>query len=120
MDTQSIVTSKMGVQKIGRRVSEELPRVKDANVNFRDRLNNVLGSQKHSLINYQTAINEALNDDLRGLLMDNRNRIQDAHIWIASQLFDMGEYQADTATTHQIMDIYDIFNGYKTQLPLQQ
>jgi spore coat protein CotF len=120
MDTQSIVTSKTGVQKIGKRVSEELPKVKDPTFNLRDRLNDVLMTEKNNLVSYQTAINEIINDDLRNLLVDNRNKIQGAHTGIFSELYELGEYQADAATTDQIKDAYDVFNGYTVQLPFYQ
>jgi hypothetical protein len=120
MDTQSTVTSKMGVQKIGKTVSQELPKVKDANMNVRDKLNDILFYEKHNLVNYQIAANEIINDDLRALLISNRNKIQDAHTNLFNKLFDLGEYQADIATKSQISDISDVFNGYKTQLPFSQ
>lgn len=120
MNTQATITSKMGVQKIGNKVSDELPKVKDPNINFRDTLNDILLSEKHNLVNYQIAINEIINDDLRGLLIENRNRLQTIHTNFFSQLFNLGEYQADMATPPQIKDIVDIFSGYKVQLPFQQ
>lgn len=120
MDTQLTVTSKIGVQKIGKTVSDELPKVKDANFNLRDRLNDILLTEKHNLVNYQIGINEIINDDLRSVLMNNRNNIQSAHTRFFEELFNLGEYQADVATNPQIRDIIDVFNGYRTQLPVQQ
>jgi len=117
MDTQSIITSKVGVQKIGKKVSKELPKVKDPNVNLRDRLNDILLNEKQFLVNYQIAINEVINDDLRNLLIDNSSKIQGVHTRFFSELFNLGEYQADVATNPQITDTFDVFNGYKTQLP---
>lgn len=117
MDTQSIVTSKIGVQKIGKQVSDELPKVKDANVNLRDRINDILLTEKHNLVNYQIAINEMINDDLRKLLIDNRNKIQGAHTIFFEELFNLGEYQADVATNPQVRDAFDVFDSYRTQLP---
>lgn len=120
MDTQSIVTSKMGVQKIGKTVSSELPKVKDQNLNVRDKLNDILLYEKHNLISYQIATNEIINDDLLTLLINNHNKIQEAHTSLFNELFNLGEYQADIATKPQISDIFDVFNGYKTQLPFKQ
>jgi hypothetical protein len=120
MDTQLTVTSKMGVQKIGKTVSAELPKVKDVNLNVRDKLNDILFFEKHNLVNYQIATNEIINDDLRALLIDNHNKIQSAHTSFFNELFNLGEYQADIATKPQIADISDVFGGYKTQLPLSQ
>jgi Coat F domain. len=120
MDTQLTVTSKKGVQKIGKTVSEQLPKVKDVNLNVRDKLNDILFFEKHNLVNYQIATNEIINDDLRNLLIDNHNRVQNAHTAFFNELFNLGEYQADVATNPQISDIFDVFSGYKTQLPFNQ
>lgn len=117
MDTQSVVTSKMGVQKIGMRVSNELPKEKDVNINLRDMVNDILFYEKHNLVSYQIAINEIINDDLRNLLIENRDRIQGLHTSFFSELFSLGEYQADAATPQQIKDIYDVFSGYQVQIP---
>ncbi|MGI6066268.1 MAG: spore coat protein [Bacillota bacterium] len=120
MDTQLTLTTKTGVQKIGKRVSPELPKVKDANVNLRDRLNDILSDEKHLLVNYQIAINEIINDDLRNVLINNRDRVQGMHTGFFNELFNLGEYQADVATNPQIRDAFDVFSGYKTQLPNKQ
>ena len=120
MDTQLTVTSKVGVQKIGKKVSDELPKVKDVNINLRDTLNDILMVEKHNLVSYQIAINEIINDDLRNLLIENRNRIQGMHTSIFNELFNLGEYQADVASNPQIKDIFDVFNEYKTQIPINQ
>lgn len=120
MDTQSTVTSKAGVVKIGKQVSNELPKVKDANVNLRDRLNDFLLTEKHNLVSYQVAINEIINDDLRNIIVNNRNSIQAAHSRIFTELFNLGEYQADIAANAQIADTYEVFNNYKTQFPFKQ
>lgn len=117
MDTQNVVTTKGGVQKIGKQVSDELPKVKDATINLRDRLNDMLLDEKQLLNNYQTAINEMINDDLRDLLVGNRNSIQGAQISFYNDMFNLGEYQSDIATPQQISDTLNVFNNYKTQLP---
>ena len=117
MNTQNTITTKSGVQKIGKQVSNELPKVKDPNMNLRDRLNDVLLDEKQLLVNYQFAINEMINDDLRDLLLANRNSIQGAHTGSFTDLFNLGEYQADIATVPQITDTLSVFNNYKTQLP---
>lgn len=117
MDTQSVITTKTGIQKIGKNVTSELPMVKDANVNSRDRLNDFLQTYKNYLVSYQVAINEIVNDDLRKLLIENRNSIQNLHTRIFDELFNMGEYQIDMATGQQIMDSVEVFQGYRAQLP---
>ncbi|OPZ93333.1 MAG: Coat F domain protein [Firmicutes bacterium ADurb.Bin419] len=120
MDTQLTVTSKTGVQKIGKTVSPGLPKVKDANLNIRDKFNDILFYEKHNLVSYQIAANEIINDDLREVVINNRNNIQGAHTSLFNELFNLGEYQSDVATKQQISDISDVFTSYKVQLPPTQ
>jgi hypothetical protein len=120
MNTQMTVTSKAGVVKIGKQVTTELPKVKDATVNVRDRINDILATEKHNLINYQVAINEMICDELRSILVNNRNDTQNLHTRMFTELFNIGEYQADVATMQQITDSVDVFTNYKVQLPYQQ
>jgi hypothetical protein len=120
MINESVITSKSGVQKIGKPVSDELPKVKDANVNLRDRLNDILLTTKHNLVSYQIAINEIIDEDLRQCAIDNRNRNQDIHNRVFIELFNLGEYQADLATAPQVTDTFEVFTNYKTQLPYKQ
>ncbi len=71
MNTEQTMTSKAGVLKIGKTVSNELPQVKDASINVRDRLNDVLLTEKHNLVSYQTGINEMIDDNLRQIVINN-------------------------------------------------
>lgn len=117
MDTGQIVTTKTGVMKIGKPVSNQLPKVKDAGFNIRDRLNDLLLTEKHNLAAYQTAINEVINDDLRQVLQRNCERTQALQITLFNEMFNLGEYQADVAQPLLIDDTVDVFNNYKSQLP---
>lgn len=119
MDTQFTVTTTTGIQKIGKKVSSELPKVKDPTVNLRDRINDVLLTEKHNLDSYQIGINEIINDDLRNLVMENRNRLQETHLTFFNELFNLGEYQADIASPQQIANTSEIFTNYKVQLPFK-
>ena len=67
----------------------------------------------------QIAINEMINDDLRELLISNRDRTQQAHTRLFNEMFNLGEYQADVATAPQIRDSSEVFSNYRSQLPLQ-
>lgn len=120
MDFQSTVTSKTGVQKLGKQVSGQLPQVKDPNMNYRDRLNDMLLSEKYSLVGYQQCINEVIDPQLRQLVINNRNKLQDLQITLFTELFNLGEYQANIATPAEVADVDDVFSGYTTQLPIQQ
>ena len=119
MNTQSIITSKNGVQQIGisKSVANALPKVKDATMNARDRINDTLLTEKHNLLSYQVGINEMIDEDLREIFINNRNNLQKLQLNFFNQLFNMGEYRADVASGLQIADTAEIFNNYKTQLP---
>ncbi|ABR49468.1 hypothetical protein Amet_3340 [Alkaliphilus metalliredigens QYMF] len=120
MNTEQVITSKSGVMKIGKTVSNELPQVKDPSINIRDMLNDVLLMEKHNLVSYQIGINEIINDDLRQIVINNRDQLQQIHTKHFSELFNLGEYQANVATQTEVADLIDIFTGYQTQLPFQQ
>lgn len=118
--TEQTVTSKAGVQKIGKQVSNKLPKVKDASINMRDRLNDALTCEKHMLIGYQTGLNEVICPRLRQVVTENRANLQGLQVRLFSELFELGEYQANIATPQEIADTLDVFAGYKSQLPQLQ
>lgn len=120
MDNNSTVTSAFGVQKIGKDRSPVLPKEKDPSFNLRDRLNDVLASEKYILDGYRIGSNELIDDQLFNLAMSNLDGIKQCHRNMLTKLFDLGEYQADMATPSQITDAYDMFNKYKVQLPYLQ
>lgn len=113
------VTSKNGVVKIGKQVSDKLPQVKDPSINLRDRLNDVLVTEKHALLAYQTGINEIIEPELRQLAINNRNNLQEMHTRVFTELYNLGEYQANIATALEIADATEIFTGYRSQFPFQ-
>lgn len=120
MDTNQIVTAKTGVQKIGKTVSNELPQVKNPSFNVRDRLNDILLAEKQNLVGYQIGINEIMNDDLRQIVINNRDQLQQIHTQYFNELFNLGEYQANIANKLEIADLVEVFTGYVVQLPNQQ
>lgn len=79
MDYNSTVVSPTGVTKIGKTVSPELPQVKDQSFNMRDRLNDMLATEKYNLVNYQIAINEVICPQLRQVVEKNCMRVQGLH-----------------------------------------
>lgn len=120
MNTQSTVTSKNGVQQIGISkgyASPQVPQTKDATMNVRDRVNDMLLTEKHNLVNYQIGIDEVIDDDLRNVVINNRNSLQGIQVKLFNELFNMGEYKADVASSAQIADVAEVFSNYKTQMP---
>lgn len=116
---QSTVTAKTGIQKLGKKVSNKLPQVKDPSINMRDRLNDALQMDKYALVGYQYGINETIDPQLRQLLLKNRDRLQDAQVRLFTELFNLGEYQATIASPGEVADAFDVFSGYTVQLPMQ-
>ncbi len=119
MDSNSLVTSDFNVQKIGKDKSPLLPKEKDTSYNVRDRLNDVLLCEKHIIGSYGTGIRELICEQLTDTAEGNMNTLKGLHQNVLISLFDLGEYQADTATPMQIEDAWDMFNNYKIQLPYQ-
>lgn len=97
-----------------------LPKVRDVTVNLRDRLNDVLISEKYIMQGYRIGSNEVIDQQLYDLVMKNLNGLKQIHRRMFEVLFDLGEYQADTATPSQIADTLQVFNNYKSQLSHQQ
>lgn len=116
---QSTVTAKTGIQKLGKKVSNKLPQVKDPSLNLRDLLNDALQFDKYALVGYQYGINETIDPQLRQLLLTNRDRLQDAQVRLFTELFNLGEYQATIASPGEVADALDVFSGYTVQLPTQ-
>ena len=117
IDTNSIVTSQCGVQKIGKDKSPALPKEKDQTFNVRDRLNDTLSSEKYLIEAYTTGSKEILCQKLYKLINDNLNGVKQLQRNLFDQLFNLGEYQADVATPQQIDDAFDMFSKYKVQFP---
>jgi hypothetical protein len=117
MDTTSTITTKTGARKIGKQLSAGMQQPKDATINDRDRLNGILMHEKQILIGYSTGLNEAFDSNLYNVIQTNRSRVQDLQHQAVSALFNSGEYTADAAPPEQVADAFDVFNGYKNQLP---
>ena len=117
IDTSSIVTSPMGVQKIGKGKSPVLPEEKDPSFNLRDRLNDTLLSEKHIIGSYTTSSKELLCQQLYSIATENLSNIKLAQRHLFEELFNLGEYQADLASQPQVDDALDMFTKYKVQLP---
>lgn len=120
IDNTSTVTSQFGVQKIGKDKSPVLPKEKDASFNVRDRLNDTLSSEKYIIEAYTTGSKEILCQNLYTLVNDNLNNVKQLQRNLFEQIFNLGEYQADTATQQQIDDAWDMFSKYQVQFPTFQ
>jgi hypothetical protein len=120
IDNNSMVTSPFGVQKIGKSKSPVLPKEKDPSFNLRDRLNDILLSEKYVIEGYTTGSKEILDEQLYNVVINNLNSLKQVQRHLFEELFNLGEYQSDIATPQQIADTLDIFTKYKVQLPYPQ
>ena len=120
IDVSSTVTSPFGVQKIGKGKSPVLPDEKDPSFNLRDRLNDVLLSEKHIIESYTTGAKEVLCQQLYTIASENLSNLKSAQRHLFEELFNLGEYQADVAAQPQLDDALDMFTKYKVQLPYPQ
>lgn len=117
MDNNATITTKSGAKKIGKPTSGVMKEAKDATVNDRDRLNGILMHEKQIALGYSIGLNEAIDSRLYEQIQKNRSRIEDLRGQVADALFEGGEYTADIAPMEQVLDAYDIFSGYRSQLP---
>lgn len=117
IDTNSTVTGPTGVQKVGRDRSPALPKEKDASFNLRDRLNDILLSEKYIIEGYTTGSKEVLCQQLYNIVNENLSNSKLVQRNLFEQIFNLGEYQADVASDPQIADALDMFTKYKAQLP---
>jgi hypothetical protein len=83
----------------------------------RDRINDILIDEKHLLSSYHTGLNEVIDQQFYDLIRKNSDNCRTFQRKMFEELFDLGEYQADTATPAQIQDAFNMFNNYKVQLP---
>lgn len=120
IDNNSIVTSPLGVQKIGKGKSPVLPKEKDPSFNLRDRLNDTLLSEKYVIEGYTTGSKEILDEQLYNTVIKNLNNLKQVQRYLFEELFNLGEYQADIATPQQISDTLEVFTKYKAHLPYPQ
>lgn len=115
MDPNATITTKTGVQKIGKELNINIQ--KDQSINDLDRLYDVLFRHKHMMNVYQISSSEAVDPALYTLFNTCRQRVQEQHGKILDTLFNMGEYTADVAPPSQVKDVSDVFMGYLNQLP---
>jgi hypothetical protein len=90
MDTQSTIVTKSGVQKIGKQATTQAKAANTPDVSFKDFMFDSLEGNKHGLALYQTAINEVMNEDLKNIFLESRDRVQWAQAAFTYELFNMG------------------------------
>ena len=106
MATDNIVNIERYVQMKEKQEINRLPIAKCKIDNGSQLLNDMILEENQILVNYQHAINDTANDDLRELIINNRNCIEKIHLVLVKELSNLGEFQQTTATKPRIRDTY--------------
>ncbi|HEY3364363.1 MAG TPA: spore coat protein [Symbiobacteriaceae bacterium] len=94
-----------------------LPQVKDGNVNDRDRMQDLLATEKYLSTAYNTALLEASHDCLSHVWQQNQDTCQKLQRQVFDTMFKKGWYKLPVADAQSVSHAYGQFDQYKVQLP---
>ncbi|TCP55365.1 coat F domain-containing protein [Tumebacillus sp. BK434] len=97
-----------------------LPRVKGPEMNDRDRLNDVLATEKYITQGYNTSLNEFSHRELYDTVKRLLNNTHDAQRAAFEQMFNLGWYKLPQQPLDTVALAYNQFSNYKGQFPYQQ
>lgn len=97
--------------------STGLPQVKDATVNDRDRMQDLLAQEKYMTSGYDTSRNEASHHELYMVLAENHHACHRAQRDIYDMMFKKGWYKVPVADAPAVTHAYDQFQQYLGQFP---
>lgn len=94
-----------------------LPQVKDANVNDRDRMNDLLAQEKYLTAAYNVAMYEASHDALHQMIRQNFDTCQQLQRQLFNTMFKKGWYKLPVADADSVAMTYNQWQKYQTQFP---
>lgn len=94
-----------------------LPKVKDANVNDRDRVQDLLAQEKYLTASYNVAMYEAGHDALYQTIKENFDACHQIQRQIFNAMFQKGWYKLPVADAESVAHTYNQFKQYQGQLP---
>lgn len=94
-----------------------MPVVKGAEMNDRDRLNDVLSMEKYLTSGYNVAVNEASTPWLYKDQLQILNALHDCQHNLFMLMSKKGWYKVDPANPAQISQAFEQFSNYQTQFP---
>jgi hypothetical protein len=97
-----------------------LPRVKGPEMNDRDRLNDVLATEKYLTLGYNVSLNEFSHREMYDTVKQILNETHDAQRLAFEQMFNMGWYKLPQEPLDTVALAYHQFNNYKVQFPYSQ
>jgi hypothetical protein len=97
--------------------STGLPQTRDSNVNDRDRMQDLLSTEKYLTNSYDTFMNEASHDALFQVIKQNHSKCQDLQRQIYTTMFAKGWYKLAVADAQSVADAYNKAVQSKSQFP---
>lgn len=99
--------------------SGQLPQVKGPEFNDRDRVNDLLATEKYLTTGFNVATFEANDEELRKEFLDCLNESHSFQRQLFGAMFDRGWYKMETASVESVHKGVTDFGNYKRQLPYQ-
>lgn len=94
-----------------------LPQVKDATVNDRDRMQDLLAQEKYLTAAYNVAMYEASHEGLHQVMKQNFDVCQKLQRQLFNAMFDKGWYRIPVADAQAMSTALQQFKQYQTQFP---
>lgn len=94
-----------------------LPTVKDASINDRDRLQDLLAQEKYLTSGYNMAMIEASHDALWDVIKQNSDACHQMQRQVYNLMFKKGWYKLPVASAQTVTHTFQQFVQYKTQFP---
>lgn len=94
-----------------------VPQVKTPEINDRDRLNEILSTEKYLANGYNMACNEASNESLYRVQLQLLNEIHDAQRNLFNLMQQKGWYKIEAENANKISQKAQQFANYRTQFP---
>jgi spore coat protein CotF len=107
-------------QIMGPQQSKGLPQVKTPEMNDRDYINEILATEKYLANGYNTAVNEASNEQLYQIQLKHLTQLHQAQRDLFNLMHQQGWYKIEAAPSNQISQKAQQFANYRTQFPYSQ
>ncbi|MBA4602768.1 spore coat protein [Thermoactinomyces mirandus] len=103
--------------QMGPQQATSLPQVKGPHLNDRDRINDILATQKYLSNGYNVATYEASTDELYQLQLQCLNEVHQASRELFLLMNQKGWYKLEAADQNKISQKSQQFSNYRTQFP---
>lgn len=106
-----------GTPSGGQQQQTGLPRVKGPEMNDRDRINDVMATEKYLTTAYNIAVNEASTEQLYRTQMNLLNELHQCQRDLFNLMHRKGWYKIDQAQAQDVYQTAQQFANYQTQFP---